>query len=267
MAEEIGGWRVEHVIAEGGDVHELAVSQGGRHAVMHMVAPGRSSTLLHAATAQRALIVRGRHDGNAFVVTSDAAPKQRPRRSLVLPMAVIVLALVGGGLAVLTLVRDNKPACSDCVLIVDGTQISTASYRMYASDPYLFPDTKGEERKRAALDLLIVRAVLHAQAEKRGVTITDVAERARDGEFAIGLRTFDVRAKLAEDSETFTDTTVDRYAKAVGLADRAALFEEMRIERMAIEVGNSDHAAVCRSARVLVVTTFLAEPYRPCASL
>jgi hypothetical protein len=265
--EEIGGWRVERVIANDGDVHEYAVSRAGQHAVLHLVAPGASSTLLHGVTVQRTLVVRGKHDGNAFVVTTDAV-RAKPRRSLVLPLAILAFAIIGGGVLIFTLVRPAKttPACVDCVLIVDGQEISSASFRMYASDPFLFPDLKGENKKRAALDLLIVRAVLHADAVKRGVTITDTAERARAGEFAIGLRTFDVREKLAEQSETFEEATIDRYAKAVGLADRAALFAEMTIERMAIEVGG-DPVAACTRAKVRIAKASLAEMYLPCGTL
>ncbi|MDQ3340542.1 MAG: SurA N-terminal domain-containing protein [Myxococcota bacterium] len=265
--EEIGGWRVERLIANDGDVHEYAVSKDGKHAVMHLVAEGASSTLLHGATVRRTLVVRGKHEGRAFVVTTDAV-RAKPQRSLALPLVVLALTIIGGGVLVSTLVRPakSKPACVDCVLIVDGKEISSASFRMYASDPFLFPERKGEDKKRAALDLLIVRAVLHAEAVKKGITVTDVAERAQAAEFAVGLRTFDVREKLASQGETFEDATIDRYAKAVGLADRAALFAEMTIERMAIEVGG-DHARACARAKVVVGNTHLAEPYRPCATL
>ena len=264
--EEIGGWRVERVIANDGDVHAYAVSKDGQPAVLHVVAPGKSSTLLHGATADRTLVVRGKHDGNAYVVTTDARPRAKPRRSL-FPLVVLALAIAGGGVLMFTLVRPStKPACADCVLIVDGQEISSASFRMYASDPFLFPDRKGEDRKRAALDLLIVRAVLHAEAVRKGITITDVAERAEAADFAIGLRAFDVREKLSELGETFEPATIDRYAKAVGLPDRAALFAEMTIERMAIEVGG-DHKQACARAKVVVGTTHLVEPYRPCATL
>jgi hypothetical protein len=266
--EEIGGWRIDRVIATDGEVHEYAVSRDGHHAIMHLVTPGASSTLLHGATAQRTLVVRGKHEGNAFVVTTDAARRVSNKRRSLLPLVVLALAIAGGGVLLFTLVRPAKIklACADCVLIVDGVEISSASFRMYASDPFLFPDRKGEDKKRAALDLLIVRAVLHARAARAGITITDVAERARAAEFAIGLRTFDVRAKLAELDEVFEEATIDRYAKAVGLANAAALFEEMRSERMAIEVGG-DPAATCARAKVVVAATFLAEPYRPCVTL
>ena len=259
--EEIGSWRVERVIANEGDVHAYAVVKDGTQAVMHIVAPGASSTLLHGATLQRQILVRGKHEGRAFVVTTE--PRAKPRRkSFVLPLLVLVLALAGGVLA-LVLWRSDAPACTDCVLIVDGAPVSSAAYRMYASDPNVLPGHANKQR--AALDLLIVRSVLHAEAAKRGVEITDVAERARDGDFALGLRAFDLRAKLAADGEAFTAATIDRYAKAVGLASRDALFEEMRIERMAIEVGG-DHAAACRRAKVVVVKV-LDPPFQPCSTL
>ena len=264
--EEIGGWRIERVIADTGEVHAYAVSQHGTHAVLHVVAPGASSTLLHAASAGRALVVRGKHEGRAFVVTTEARPIEKPRRRLGLPLLVLAFALLGGGVVVWFLMRAKpSPACADCVLIVDGVPVSTATFRMYASDPNVLADHKGEAKKHAALDLLVVRSVLHADAVKRGITVTDVAERARAGEFSLGLATFDVRAKLAEDGETFEDATIDRYAKAVGLADRAALFAEMRIERMAIEAGG-DRRAACARAKVVVVKA-LEPPYRPCSTL
>lgn len=275
--EMVGGWCIERVIDDSGDVHAFAVARDGVRGMLHIVAPGASSTLLHAVTANRTLVVRGKHEGRVFVVTTATRPRTANRtRTWVLATAVLVL--VAAGAAAAYAVRHTALAsrsCADCVLVVDGNPISTAAYRMYVSDPYVLPARSGDDKKHAALDLLIVRSVLHARAQGSGVSVSlqDVVDRAKVADFAMGLQTIDVRAKLAEIDESFDDATIDRYAKAVGLADRQQLFDEMRIERMAIaaraQAPDFDAARACASAKVVVdarVAAFLTTPYRPCST-
>ena len=261
---EIDGWRVERVLAEDGDVHAYAVVRGEQRARLDIVAPGRSSTLLHAATAQRTLVVRGKHDGRAYVVTTEAAPRKKSK-SLVVPLAIVVVLAVGGVVAYVMRPTTAKPPCSDCVLIVDGAPVSTAAFKIYAADPYLFPERHGMDRQRAALDLLIVKTVLHADAIRRNVALP-VDAPVSETEYAIGLRTFDIREKLAADGDPYDDKTIDRYAKAVGLATRAELLAVMRDERLAIAArdGRTD-AALCAAAKVVVVLKL--DGYVPCATL
>ncbi len=260
--EEIDGWRVERVLAEDGDVHAYAVVRGEQRARLDIVAQGRSSTLLHAATAHRTLVVRGKHDGRAYVVTTEAAPRKKSK-SLVVPIAIVVVLAVGGVVAYVMRPTTAKPPCADCVLIVDGAPVSTTSFKIYAADPYLFPDRHGIDRQKAALDLLIVKTVLLADADVRKVSVDAPASETEN---AIGLRTFDIREKLAADGDPYDEKTIDRYAKAVGLATRAELLAVMRDERraMAARDGRTD-AQICKGARVIAVARV--DGYVPCATL
>ena len=259
--EEIDGWRVGRVLAEDGDVHAYAVVRGEQRARLDIVAPGKSSTLLHAATAQRTLVVRGKHEGRAYVVTTEAAPRAK-RRSLVVPIAVVGLLAAISAVGFVMWPK-AKPPCTDCALIVDGTRVSTAAFKIYAADPYLFPDRHGTDRQRAALDLLIVKTVLLADADVRKLSVDAPASET---EYAIGLRTFDIREKLAADGDPYDEKTIDRYAKAVGLATRAELLAVMRDERraMAARDGRTD-AQICKGAHVIAVVRV--DGYVPCATL
>ena len=269
----VEGWLVERAISTDGKVHAWAVSRDGRQAIMHVVAPGASSTLLYAATAQRELVVRGRHEGNAYVITTDQPrPVKRKSRTLAV-VALGVLVLAAGAVAVVMLRGGERAThCRDCVLEVNGVEVSSAAFRMYVSDPYLFPDRKGDDKKHAALDLLVMRALLHAGATETAPA--DLAERAARGEYVIGLERLDLRTKLVEAGDPFNGGTVERFAKSLGFPTKQALYEEMRIEYVALAARERVapdlqqwFVAACVKATIVVdnsVQRVLAVPYRPC---
>lgn len=259
--DEIDGWRIERAIAEG-DVLAFAVVRGEQRARLDIVAPGKSSTLLHAATTDRTLVVRGKHEGRAYVVTTDAAQRVK-RRSALVPVLALALLAIGGAVAfVMTRDKATKRACDDCVLIVNGEAVPTSAFKIYAADPYLFPDRHGTDRQRAAMDLLIAKTVLSAEV---GRTKPPSGEPASETEYAIGLRTFDIREKLTADGDPYDDKTIDRYARTVGLSTRQDLLDYMRTERMAIAMrGDRTNAELCAAAKVTVVMKL--DGYVPCAT-